>query len=156
MSSSRLIFACLGLTLSAHAIYGREHPTGTTKPTIYNFLGAGSDAAEERQQIGAYRAKYKIVQLPERALANYVPPKSVSKILPRPQRDGGQLVSGKVRVVCIVTEQGRAADPFILRSTDARLNACVLDAIRRWHSSPARLNGSPIAVILHQDFIFTR
>src|SRR5205823_766443 len=97
--------------------------------------------------------KFRIIEF--RNEPTYIHPKNAKRIIPTPQRDAaGNLVTGFVRVCVIVTAEGRAIEPFVLRSTNTKLDPVVLGVIRQWSSAPARLHGQPISIALSQDFTF--
>ena len=63
--------------------------------------------------------------------------------------------SGTVRILTVITSEGRVFAPAILRSVDPALDAEALRAARRWRFKPARIDDQPVATgaILELEFV---
>ena len=66
----------------------------------------------------------------------------------------GRRLPGYVLVVYVVTVDGRAVEPQIVRSTDARLSELALDAMKRWRFQPGLLDGKAVSTTAAQEFQF--
>jgi len=122
------------------------------KPTIYNF--ATDESAEiDREVRKLLSPKFTVVDI--RDATKYVQPKSTAGTLPHTAlAESGKQLGGCVLVAYIVTIEGRAAEPHILKSTDQRLNSIALRAMDEWCFTPATLNGVTIASTAAQEFNF--
>jgi TonB family protein len=122
------------------------------KPVAYDHItkaGATVDAIVN----AALGGKYTI--LPIEDSPAYTDAKALAGTMPRFARaDSGEVLKGYVLVAYVVTAEGRAADPVVLKSTDERLGAIALKAMGDWRFTPARLNGTPIATTAAQEFKF--
>lgn len=128
------------------------HPSGG-KPAVYVYVGK-SERIGYAEVKARYGKKFRIVDLKDER--GYTRSKVTIKVTPNSVYESGQIVRGSVRLMFIVTEKGRVLEPFVLSSTDARLNDTVLTFIMRWRGTPARLNNIPISVVLAQDFTFAK
>src|SRR5206468_3928927 len=54
-----------------------------------------------------------------------------------PVIENGRSVKGDVRIVFVVNQEGRAVMPFVVHSTNRKLNKTVLDIITQWRGTPA-------------------
>jgi Gram-negative bacterial TonB protein C-terminal len=122
------------------------------KPTIYNQVSDGS--AEMDTLVNAALApKFTIVDIP--ASTDYVPPKPLVGHVPRTARtQTGALLGGHVLIAYVVTAEGRAAEPVILKTADPQLSRIALAALADWRFAPATLKGTPISTTAAQEFIF--
>jgi TonB family protein len=64
------------------------------------------------------------------------------------------MLKGSVLVAYVITPDGQATDPVILKSSDERLDTFVIQAMEDWRFAPAKLNGATIATIAAQEFDF--
>ena len=136
--------------LDAHE--NQRRPVRTEKPIVYNHVGKNSERSDDAKAKTLYREKFKIIDFSgERG---YTRSKVTKKLIPPPVIEYGRSVKGDVRVVIVVNQDGRPIMPFVVRSTNPKLNQAVLNVIAQWRGTPALLNGSPIAVLLYQDFTF--
>ena len=140
------------LTPPLDANEGRETISREAKPTVYNHIGKGSDRSVNAKAKALYRGKFTIVDFSDNR--GYSRSMVTKELIPRPVFENGRSVKGDVRVVVVVNQEGRALMPFVVHSTNPKLNQTVLNVITQWRGTPARLNGTPIAVLLHQDFTF--
>jgi hypothetical protein len=148
----RILAVALALfTTRLDANEGQKQSVGAENPTVYNHVSKAS----ERDDVEAkklYRGKFKIVDF--RDERGYIRSKVTRKLIPRPVVENGHSVKGDVRLVLVVNQEGRAVMPFVVHSTNPKLNKTVLDGITQWRATPALLNGAPIAVLMYQDFTF--
>jgi TonB family protein len=134
-----------GLAVFLNTAHAEEATTAKSKPTVYNYISRENDPHDKAAE-SAYAKKFTIVdvrdrkQLTRAVLKEYVHPRPVLS-------ESGQELKGRVAVMMIMTSDGRVVEPFILESTDRRLNTAALDAVRQWRFAPARLNGSPVSRI---------
>ena len=134
------------------SLHAKERAEGRQKPVVYNHVLEEGNA-EDQIVKARYGNKYRIVEF--RNDPTYIRSKNTKRVIPKPQRDvAGKLVTGSVRVCLIVTAQGRVADPFVIRSTNRKLDPVVLEAIKYWRGEPARLHGQAISIALSQDVTF--
>lgn len=135
-----------------HARQRAEQLVADRKPTVYNYVGKGYDRSVGAEAKSRYRDRFNVVDFNDER--GYVRSKNTKQVIPRALIEGGRTVKGFVRVVFIVNENGRVIQPFVLRSTNQKLNDMVIDVIKQWSGRPALLNGTPIAILLGQDFTF--
>ena len=134
----------VAFTALLHTAHAQKSTTAKRKPTVYNQIIRENDPTDKAAE-AAYSTKFNIIEL--RTKKGYTKATPTARVVPLPLRsESGQPIHGDVDVSIIVTSDGRVIEPFILKSTDKRLNATVLSAIRQWHFAPARLNGSPISI----------
>ncbi len=140
------------LTPQLGANAGQKQSLGAEKHIVYNHIDKGSERPGNAEAKALYREKFKIIDFSgERG---YTRSKNTKRLIPRPVIENGRSVKGDVRVVFIVNQEGRVVMPFVVHSTNMKLNQTVLNVITRWRGTPALLNGAPIAVLLYQDFRF--
>ncbi len=119
-----------GLAVFLNTAHAEEVTTAKSKPTVYNYISRESDPHDKAAE-SAYAKKFTIVEVRDRkqltraVLKEYVHPRPVLS-------ESGQELKGRVAVMMIVTSDGRVVEPFILESTDRRLNTAALDAVRQW------------------------
>ena len=122
------------------------------KPVAYDHVtkaGAAVDAIVN----AALAGKYTI--LPVEDSPAYADARALAGTMPRfAKTDSGEVLKGYVLVAYVVTAEGRAADPVVLKSTDERLSVVALKAMGDWRFTPAKLNGTPIATTAAQEFKF--
>jgi hypothetical protein len=111
------------------------HAVGA-KPVIYIYVGKGPERRGDTEVKSAYGGKFRIVELTDER--GYTRSRASHPVIPRPLYESGQLVEGSARLVFIVTDKGRVIEPFVLTSTNKRLNRTVLDIISQWRGTPAR------------------
>jgi len=126
------------------------------KPLAYDPPPKGTeDGASIDQAVNTALAnKYAIVLL--KNSADYAgPPKVKAGKLPSSYTtSSGETISGYVLIAYVVTADGRADDPVVLKTTNARLSHAATDAMTGWRFEPAKLNGTPIATTAAQEFNF--
>jgi TonB family protein len=133
----------LGLLTLAASARAQQSTATASKPTLYNPVEKGGsrwDPVVRR----AYAVHFKVIDRPG---TQFTLPTPKSRALPRPIYASGQLITGDCLLAFVVTADGHAVDPIILESSDRRLNSSVLAVIRDWRFTPARLDGSPVAII---------
>jgi hypothetical protein len=140
------------LTPRVDAYENQKQSVRMERPMVYNYVGKGSESADNTKAKPLYREKFRIIDFS--ADRGYTRSKVTKKLIPRPVIENGRSVKGDVRVVLVVNQVGRPIMPFVLSSTNSKLNQAVLNVIAQWRGTPALLNGRPIAVLLHQDFRF--
>lgn len=149
---NRTILALLFSALGVVSAVAQQPSTPASKPTIYNHVtkeGGPHDQAVK----DAYAPKFTIVDIADSSA--YTRPKPTAGSLPKEARDeAGSSVSGYVLIAYIVTIDGRATEPVVLKSTDKRLDSTALKAMEAWRFQPARLNGKPISTTAAQEFHF--
>ena len=126
----------VGLAVLLNTAHAEKVTTAKSKPTVYNHIIRENDP-HDRAVEKAYAKKFTIVEIRDSKQFT----KAVLKdyVHPRPE------LNGRVTVEMIVTSDGRVVEPFILESTDRRLDTAALNAVRQWRFAPARLNGSPVS-----------
>jgi hypothetical protein len=153
--ANRLRILAVALTLFSARIdanEGQKQSVGAEKPIVYNHVTKDSTRPDDAEARKLYRGKFKIVDF--RDERGYIRSKVTKKLIPRPVVENGHSVKGDVRLIFVVNQHGRAVMPFVVHSTNSKLNKTVLDVITQWRGTPALLNGAPIAVLLYQDFTF--
>lgn len=130
------------------------HARTSEKPKVYNYVGPGADLAGDSEMKAIFGKKYAIVDLVNKK--GYVASKPTTRVSPKPLMENGHALEGSVRVALIVNAQGQVREPVVISSTNRKLNETVLNAIRQWRGTPARLNGVAVPMVYSQDFTFTR
>jgi TonB family protein len=134
-----------GLAVFLNTAHAEEVTTAKSKPTVYNHIIRENDPRDKAIE-SAYAKKFTIVEV--RDSKEYTGAVLKHSVHPRPVlNESGHELKGRVAVVMVVTSDGRVVEPFILESTDKRLNTAALDAVRQWREAPARLNGSPVSSV---------
>jgi hypothetical protein len=133
-------------------ILGSAHVFAEDKPIVYDHIT--KDGASVDTMVNAALApKYTITPVEDSPA--YVDAKATGGSIPRVARtDSGELLKGYVLVAYVVTADGRAADPVVLKTTDSRLNVIATNAMQDWRFTPARLNNTAIATTAAQEFYF--
>ena len=137
-------------TVFLHTAHAEEPAAAQSKPTVYSKFTKQNDPHSKAIE-DAYAKKFTIVEhsdtkgFTKAIMREYANPRPVLS-------ESGQELKGKVIVCVIVTSEGRVIEPFILESTDKRLNIPALDAARQVRFEPARLNGSPVSEVGHLIF----
>jgi TonB-like protein len=143
----------LGLLIAAlfaAHLQGKEARDG--KPVVYNDITRPDSPAEAAAR-KEYEKRFRIVDFREDK--TFVLPKPTKSPMPAtPQDASGRFVTGTVEVVFIVTAEGRVIEPMIVRSANQLLNEPMLKSIKDSQSTPARLNGSPVAILAAAEFRF--
>ena len=126
--------------------------SASDKPTIYNPT-TEENADRSRQLAARYSSKFTVVDI--RDDTDYVPPKPNAGGLPRTAvSKSGEPLSGYVLVAYIITAEGRAADPHVMKTTNERLNGVAINAMNEWRFVPATLKNVPIPTTAAQEFNF--
>lgn len=125
-----------------------------TKPIIYNHVT--EDGAQYDQAIrDIYKGKFIIVDV--RDSPSYTDAHVRAGGLPKTAcTDAGEVLSGYIAVAYIVSVEGLATEPEVLKATDPRLMPFAFKAMKEWRFESARLNGKPIATTAIQEFTFKR
>ncbi len=127
------------------------HSTPAAKPLVYKFAAKEPNNPDYVLMRAHYAEHYTIVEISNRKAL--VPPKAKQIIIPRAVIQFGELMTGTVRVACIVTADGRLKDAFVVRSTNRQLNSKATTIIEQWRAEPARLRGVPVAMMIYEDFV---
>jgi protein TonB len=107
------------------------------------LCGCSPQIAKLRPAPVATEAKIKMltIQSPNNSLNATVPPYST----PWPRGSDGELLSGTTTLLALVDPSGNIKDIKVELSSGYRsLDAAALQAVRRWHFSPARRDGLPV------------
>ncbi|WP_395744781.1 energy transducer TonB [Prosthecobacter sp.] len=126
--------------------------TAADKPTVYNAI-SGPVTEIDTLAEAVLKSAYTIVRLQDSP--DYAPPKPTAGSLPHFARTPeGEYLGGYVLASYVVTAEGQAAAPAILKTDDERLNAAALKAIHEWRFQPASLKGQPVSSVSAQEFHF--
>lgn len=68
--------------------------------------------------------------------------------------NAGKRIAGEATVVFVISREGLAIEPRIVRMDDPRLEPTVLAAVRGWRFQPATLSGKSVASLASQQFAF--
>jgi len=123
------------LTVQLDANEGQKQSLGAEKPTVYHHVRKGSERPDDAEARAQYRGKFRIVDFSDDR--GYIRSKVTKKLIPRPVIENGRSVKGDVRIVFVVNQEGRAVMPFVVHSTNRKLNKTVLDIITQWRGTPA-------------------
>lgn len=147
----RLIAVVLAATTFAHPIHA-ERKERSTKPIVYNYVVKEADPADQAIR-NIYGSKYEIVEV--RKGGGYVGARLTRGDFPNPVYDkDNEEVAGAVRVLFVITADGRVVDPYIVGQANPLLVSRVLEAIKGYRAAPARVNGKPVAAVEGFKFQF--
>ncbi len=122
------------------------------KPVVYNNMSdamADLDAAANE----ALSPKFQIVEL--RSRPGFAPPTALSGEFPSVARSkSGDVIGGTLLLAYVVTSEGKAIEPVVLKTSDFRLNSTAIRGMSTWRFTPATLNGVAIATVAAQQFDF--
>ena len=143
------ICACAVAVWMVHGAAGAQVPAD--KPVVYNHI-TYAGAAMDQLVHQTYDAEFSIIDFSD-ADGAYAPPHLKTGSLPRvPFDERGAPVEGQVVVFYIVTSEGRAIKPVVVRSTDERLNQRVIEAMTDWAFDPAQVRGKFASTTAAQEF----
>ena len=148
----RLILLLLAAIVSAQAgnAEGRKERSG--RPVLYNFIAREADPIDQMIR-NRYGSKYEIIET--RDARTFVSPKLTKTRFPNPVFDkNNEEIAGSVRVCFVITADGRLVDPQIFGSANPLLERPVLEVLKEFRASPARVNGAPVAVVDAVKFTF--
>jgi TonB family protein len=138
----RLLPAVLATTLAA-----------ADKPVVFNNTTDPDDPLD-RAVRQAFAEQFTVENTS--VTAGFVPPRPKTGSLPRYARSPeGDTLEGYVLLGYVVTAEGRAVEPRVLKSTDERLNATATKSLEGWVFVPPSLKGKPVASTAAQEFHFT-
>lgn len=124
------------------------------KPTLHNRVH-GEFTDLDGQLVAAYESKFTVVHLGDEDAAQYVRPEFAAGDVPRVLRDdNGRFLGGDVLAAFVITPDGRVTDPVVLKSSDKRLDAAALKALREWRFKPGKVNGSAVTTSAAHEFSF--
>jgi hypothetical protein len=144
-----VVLAALAFSPNTHA-EGRKERSG--RPVLYNFIARDGEPIDQtiREQYGA---KYDIVEIRDRS--SFSSPRLTNKRFPNPVFDQNNVeISGSVRVCVVITADGRLVDPVVVGPANPLLTGPVLEVLKTFRATPARVNGSPVAVADAYKFTF--
>lgn len=148
MNPSKTAAWCFGLLVIVLADEQLQGSEGRSKPIVYNYVSGKAELAEKDSLKKTYAAKFQIVEVNDRrsfSLAKWTE-------YAAPEWDG-KPAYGTIAVFAILTADGRVIEPFVVRSSNARLNEPVLKMLKQWRGKPSRWNGSPVASVMFQEFV---
>jgi hypothetical protein len=122
------------------------------KPIVYDHITKEGDAFDAAVN-AALEKKYTIKEITDSP--DYTDAKAISGSAPQSAKsDSGEDLKGYVLIAYVVSAEGTAVDPVVLKTTDERLNKTALGAMADWRFQPARLNGNAIPITAAQEFNF--
>ncbi|MGC3988752.1 MAG: energy transducer TonB [Chthoniobacteraceae bacterium] len=139
---SRLLFAGILCLSTVHA----------ERTTLYTI--AGNHRVKVKPEIARlYSTYYKIVEIQR---SKYITP---AKVTWHPEArlvfdENYHFIRGSGVVAFIITEKGEVIHPCVLSTTDLRLKDSVLEGIKKWHFKPARMEKTPIPIIITMPFSY--
>jgi hypothetical protein len=139
----------IGLVPRVQAERPKEH---SARPVVYNYISESADPIDQTIR-ERYGAKYEIVEL--RREPTYSSAKLTRTSYPNPVYDSKNMeVTGSVRVCVIITTDGRLIDPVVVGPANPLLVGPVLEELKKFRASPARLHGAPVAAVDALKFRF--
>jgi len=122
------------------------------KPTVFNHV-TGDSAETNALLKAALEPDFTIIDIVDEA--DFAPARPTALALPRVAKSAeGKALGGDVLIGYVVSQNGRAISPRILRSADARLDTLAMQAMADWRFEPATLKGSAVASTAAQAFTF--
>jgi hypothetical protein len=144
----KLLTICASLLLVAGSALAAD------KPVTYNNLSPGGRTPLDQAAHNALDSQYNIIDF-ELAKHVYNAPRPVAGYMPHaPANPDGSLLHGYVMLAYVVTLDGRAASPTIVKCTAAKLCELAIAATRSWRFDVATLDGRKISTIALQEFEF--
>jgi hypothetical protein len=123
------------------------------RPVIHNRVSAQTTEID-KLVLTTYGKNYRIVDVAEQD-PDYVAPAPIEGRMPHRLTDeAGKPVHGDVLALYLIMRDGSARDPVVVKSTDERLNAAVVEALRRARFRPATWHGEPVATVAGQEVVF--
>jgi len=121
-------------------------------PLVYNQItaeGAPHDAAFK----AAYAGTYRFTDIKEGP--GFKRAELLSAGAPAgPVDASGKPVAGYILFAYVISAEGKAIEPRVVKSTAPAINAPALAAIKAWRFEPARVDGKPVATLAGQEFQF--
>lgn len=138
------------LMLTVSPALAQKPTAGAGRQKVYNHITpAGSPFDKIVRE--TFSEKFDLVDLPDSD--GYTRPKLVAGEIPTTAKsEFGVALKGNVLAAFIITIDGRVTNEVILRSTDERLHAIVLNAMRKWRFEPALRKGIAISTTAVQVF----
>lgn len=125
-----------------------------SRPVAYNNLSPGGRAALDQMAHDALDSQYNIIDF-ELAKHHYTSPHPVAGSMPHaPENADGTQLHGYVMLAYVVTTDGRAASPTIVKCTAPKLCDLAMEATRGWRFEAATLDGKAVSTIALQEFNF--
>lgn len=125
-----------------------------SKPVAYNNLSPGGRTALDQMAHDALDGQYNIIDF-ELAKHHYTSPRPVAGAMPHaPENADGKQLHGYVMLAYVVTTDGRAASPTIVKCTAPKLCDLAINATRDWRFEAATLDGKEVSTIALQEFNF--
>lgn len=139
--------AVLSMALAAGAF-----AQGPGKPDVYRHGSGEQPTGLDKMVLDAYSARFNIVHIEG---GGYEPPRPLSgRIAAEAISPSGEALTGYVLMAFLVTAEGRAAEPVVLKSTDRRLNPYAIRSVTLWRFKPATYRGRAITTMAAQEFNF--
>ena len=148
VKSLALLLAVLMFVVSP--ALAQKPKSGSGRPKVYNHItSAGSPFDKIIRE--TFATKFDLVDLSDSD--GYTRPKLIAGAIPTTAKSElGLPLKGYVLAAFIVATDGRVTNEVILRSTDERLHATILNAMRKWRFEPALRKGIAISTTAVQVF----
>lgn len=151
MSSVKFLALLLPILMFAGSPALAQKPgSGSGRPKVYNHITPAGSPFDKIIR-DTFSQKFDLVDLPDSD--DYTRPKRIAGEIPTSAKsEFGVPLKGYVLAAFIVAIDGRVTNEVILRSTDERLHATVLNAMRNWRFEPALRKGIAISTTAIQVF----
>ncbi len=127
---------------------------GQDKPVAYNNLSPGGRTAPDQLVHDALDKQYDIVDF-ELAKHAYTSPRPIAGSTPHTATaDDGTALHGHVMLAYVVTLDGHAASPTVIKCTEPKLCRLAIEATLTWRFDVGTLDGKKISTVALQEFQF--
>jgi hypothetical protein len=99
-----------------------------------------------------YRFQFRDVRTDDKRLVRAKP--LAGSLPPAAFTNAGERIAGEATVAYVISREGLAIEPRIVKMDDPRLETTVLAAVRAWRFEPATLSGKSVASLASQQFAF--
>ena len=142
-----------GIVLAA-VLMSTEPAMAGGKPVAYNGLSAGGRTALDKAAHDALDSRYNVIDF-ELDEHNYNSPRPIAGSMPHaPVSADRTPLHGYVMLAYVVTVDGRAVSPTVVKCTAPELCDLAIKATRGWRFEPATLDGRKVSTIALQEFNF--
>ena len=84
----------------------------------------------------------------------FTPPVVLDRVVPK--FETGRKITGGVKLICIVTADGKITNVQVVHSLDPDIDQVAIDAFRQFHFTAALLNGKPAPATYQEELVFGR
>ncbi len=151
-----LCLALLQLSIGIGVAEARSKTPGNDegKMVVYNLVSRHPNPERHAALHKIYDSRFRVVDIGKENKA-FVDEKDLDCPIPaRPRDASNHIVTGHVRILCVVSADGRMLAPAVVESSsNVAFDAAVMSQMKDWRFTPATLNGKPVASIGGLNYI---